>query len=55
MAFGAGVLQKLKTLGELKKSQYQSVSIKDEMRANLLRKLAGGEAIFLASSDLTTP
>ncbi len=39
-------MQKPKTLGELKKSHFQSVSIKDEMRANLLRKLAAGEAIF---------
>jgi magnesium chelatase subunit I len=39
-------MQKLKTLGELKKTHYQSVSIKDEMRANLLRKLASGEPIF---------
>ena len=44
--FGAGRMQKSKTLGELKKSQYRSVSVKDEMRANLLRKLAAGETIF---------
>ena len=29
-----------KTLGEWKKSIYRSVSVRDEMRANLLRKLA---------------
>ena len=39
-------MQKPKTLGELKKSHFQSVSVKDEMRANLLRKLAAGESIF---------
>ncbi len=51
-------MQKLKTLGELKKSHYQSVSIKDEMRANLLRKLAAGEAIFpgiIGFDDTVTP
>jgi magnesium chelatase subunit I len=39
-------MQKLKTLGELKKSLYRSVSVRDEMRANLLRKLAAGEPLF---------
>ena len=39
-------MQKLKTLGDLKKSIYRSVSVRDEMRANLLRKLAAGEALF---------
>jgi len=39
-------MQKLKTLGELKKSIYRSVSVRDEMRANLLRKLAAGEPLF---------
>ena len=51
-------MQKLKTLGELKKSPYRSVSIKDEMRANLLRKLAAGEAIFpgiIGFDDTVTP
>ena len=58
MNLGLGKMQKLKTLGELKKSQYQSVSIKDEMRANLLRKLAAGEAIFpgiVGFEDTVTP
>ena len=39
-------MQKLKTLGELKKSLYRSVSVRDEMRANLLRKLVAGEPLF---------
>ena len=39
-------MTKLKTLGELKKSNYQSRSVKDEMRSNLIRKLRYGEIIF---------
>jgi magnesium chelatase subunit I len=39
-------MQKAKTLGELKKSLYRSVSVRDEMRANLLHKLAAGEPLF---------
>jgi magnesium chelatase subunit I len=39
-------MAKAKTLGELKKSGYRSQSVKDEMRANLIRKLRDGEAIF---------
>ena len=39
-------MQKPKTLGELKKSIYRSVSVRDEMRANLLGKLAAGEPLF---------
>ena len=34
------------TLGELKAAGYQSCSVKDEMRRNLVRKLKSGEAIF---------
>src|SRR5216117_1340111 len=34
------------TLGELKASGYQSLSVKDEMRKNLIRKLKAGEPIF---------
>ena len=51
-------MQKPKTLGELKKTLYRSVSIKDEMRANLLRKLAGEETIFpgiIGFDDSVTP
>lgn len=39
-------MAKAKTLGELKKSGYCSQSVKDEMRANLVRKLRQGEVIF---------
>jgi len=35
-----------KTLGELKRSNYRVRSVKDEMRANLLRKLRAGEKLF---------
>src|SRR5438105_14764732 len=35
-----------KTLGELKRSNYRVASVKDEMRANLVRKLRDGERIF---------
>ncbi|MFZ0962786.1 MAG: magnesium chelatase [Terriglobia bacterium] len=51
-------MQKPKTLGELKKTHFQSVSIKDEMRGNLLRKLAAGETIFpgiIGFDDTVTP
>src|SRR5713101_1502720 len=35
------------TLGELKRSGWKGrVSVKEEMRRNLLRKLAGGESLF---------
>lgn len=39
-------MAKAKTLGELKKSGYRSQGVKDEMRANLIRKLREGETIF---------
>ncbi len=35
-----------KTLGALRSSGYRSESVKDEMRRNLRRKLAAGEALF---------
>jgi magnesium chelatase subunit I len=35
-----------KTLGELKKNGYQSKSVKDELRNNLLKRLRTGEKIF---------
>src|SRR6266496_524029 len=34
------------TLGELKDSGYRSVSVKDELRANLIRKIRAGEKLF---------
>lgn len=36
----------IKTLGELKKSGYQFISIKDELRNNLITKLKSKESIF---------
>src|SRR5882757_5836638 len=38
--------EQAKTLGELKQSGYQAVSVKDELRANLVRKLRAGEKLF---------
>lgn len=35
-----------RTLGNLKRSGYQSRTVKDEIRANLLRRLTTGEALF---------
>ena len=34
------------TLGKLKESGYKSVSVKDELRANLIKKLRSGEKLF---------
>src|SRR4029453_6431261 len=34
------------TLGELKESGYRSVSVKDELRRNLIKKLQTGERLF---------
>ena len=34
------------TVGELKASGYRPRSVKEEMRANLIRKIAAGEEIF---------
>ena len=39
-------MKKMRTLGELKKSGYRTVSVKDEMRSNLVRKLQAGEPLF---------
>src|SRR5438876_4336662 len=36
-----------KTLSELKESGYKSVSVKDELRANLIRKLRACERLFV--------
>jgi magnesium chelatase subunit I len=38
--------QKPATLGELKQAGYRPRSVKDEMRGNLLRKLAAGDPLF---------
>ncbi len=39
-------MQKATTLGELRKSNYQRRSVKEEMRSNLIRKLQAGETVF---------
>ncbi len=39
-------MNRSRTLGELKATGYQSSSVKDEMRRNLIRKLKAGEPIF---------
>ncbi|KAF2517566.1 magnesium chelatase [Flavobacterium salilacus subsp. salilacus] len=39
-------IQNIKTLGELKKSGYQSKTIKDELRNNLREKISKGETVF---------
>jgi magnesium chelatase subunit I len=39
-------MNKAVTLGELKASGYQSRSVKDEMRSNLIKKLKAGEKLF---------
>ncbi len=39
-------MNKAVTLGELKASGYQISSVKDEMRANLIKKLRSGERLF---------
>jgi magnesium chelatase subunit I len=36
----------IKTLGDLQKSGYKSVSIKDELRKNLIQKLKNQETVF---------
>ncbi len=39
-------MNQAKTLGELKASGYEIRSVKDEMRANLIRKIRNGEKLF---------
>jgi len=39
-------MQQPATFGELKQSGYQPLSVKDELRANLIRKLRAGEKLF---------
>lgn len=38
--------QDIKTLGELKKSGWESVSVKEEMRRNVIKKIQSGETLF---------
>src|SRR6201993_5250751 len=42
----ASLMNRPRTLAELKASGYHTTSVKDEMRRNLVRKLKAGEAIF---------
>jgi len=39
-------IEKIKTLGDLKKADYKSRSVKDEIRDNLIQKISDGEPIF---------
>ena len=39
-------IEKIKTLGDLKKAAYESKSIKDELRDNLIQKLKNKETVF---------
>ncbi len=39
-------IKEIKTLGALKESGYQSISIKDELRNNLIKKLKNQETVF---------
>ncbi|MEQ8909549.1 MAG: sigma 54-interacting transcriptional regulator [Vicingaceae bacterium] len=39
-------IEKIKTLGELKKAGYSSKSISEELRANLIKKMEAGEEVF---------
>jgi magnesium chelatase subunit I len=39
-------MERPKTLGELKKTNYSAASVKDEMRANLISKLKAGDPVF---------
>ena len=39
-------MNKAVTLGELRASDFQTRSVKDEMRANLIKKLRNGERLF---------
>ena len=45
-------MNKAKTLGELRASGYASRSVKDEMRANLIKKLRVGRKTFSGRSGL---
>ena len=39
-------MSKARTIGELRRSKYRVLSVKEEMRKNLLRKLQAGEELF---------
>lgn len=38
--------EKVRTLGELKESNWESVSVKEEIRQNLIKKIRSGETLF---------
>lgn len=38
--------EEIQTLGQLKKSEWESVSVKEEIRQNLIRKIKEGETLF---------
>ena len=39
-------MKEIKTVGELKKTGYQPITIKDELRKNLRAKIKAGETTF---------
>ncbi|MEE9373416.1 MAG: magnesium chelatase [Saprospiraceae bacterium] len=39
-------IKKIKTLGQLKKAGYTSLSVKEEMRKNLIKRLQSGKTVF---------
>src|SRR5437879_219136 len=41
-----GTMAKPRTIGELRQSEYQVVSVKEEMRRNLARLIRAGEELF---------
>ena len=43
---GVGVTEQAATVGELRASGYRSRSVREEIRSNLLARLAGGERLF---------
>ncbi|GIW47240.1 MAG: hypothetical protein KatS3mg078_1117 [Deltaproteobacteria bacterium] len=40
------MIQKPRTIGELKASEYKVLSVKEEMRKNLIKKMRRGETVF---------
>ena len=39
-------IKKIKTLGQLKKAGYKSLSVKEELRKNLIERLQSGQTVF---------
>ena len=46
--------KKPKNIGELRESGYKVLSVREELRKNLIKKIEADEECFPASSDLTT-